>query len=365
MRRTPSVEEFVEGIRAGQRSTLARAITLVESSRPDHHAKARELLRAVRPYTGNAIRVGISGVPGVGKSTFINTFGMHIIEQGHKVGVVAVDPSSQRTGGSILGDRTRMIDLAVAEDAFIRASPSGGHLGGVARATREQMLLLEAAGYDVIIVETVGVGQSEVAVADMVDTFLMLYLARTGDQLQGIKRGILELANVITMNKSDGDEVKAKQAARELSGALRLMRSGEDVPPPLVLTSSGLTGAGIPEVWEAVLEHRQRLIDLGKLESQRAQQQTDWMWHMAVEEVSTLLKYGPAVRAVREDIERQVSTGHISAVEGAEQLLAAFADEPGIRSWKEEAAFEGGSAGQAAAEAAGVVEEIPPSVADD
>lgn len=334
MARGPSVPELIEGIRAGERSHLARGITLVESSRVDHHARARELLRELRPHTGTAIRVGISGVPGAGKSTFINTFGVHLIEQGHRVGVVAVDPSSQRTGGSILGDRTRMSDLAAREEAFIRPSPSGGHLGGVARATRESMLLLEAAGYDVVIVETVGVGQSEVAVADMVDTFLMLYLARTGDQLQGIKRGILELADVITINKADGDEVKAKQAARELSGALRLMRGGGDIPSPLVLTSSGLTGAGLDEVWAAIRTHRKRLEELGRLEQRRAEQQRDWMWTLAVGEVSALLRHGVAGEAARGRIEQEVSAGVISAVEGAEQLLAAFADDPGIQEWR-------------------------------
>ncbi|MBO3142087.1 methylmalonyl Co-A mutase-associated GTPase MeaB [Dermatophilus congolensis] len=344
MRRTPSVEELVEGICAGRRTTLARAITLVESSKPAHQAQARELLRAVRPYTGSAIRLGISGVPGVGKSTFINTFGLFLIDQGYRVGVVAVDPSSQRTGGSILGDRTRMADLAVREEAFIRPSPSGGHLGGVARATRESMLLLEAAGYDVIIVETVGVGQSEVAVADMVDTFLMLCLARTGDQLQGIKRGILELADVITMNKSDGDEMKAKQAARELSGALRLMRTDRSIPPPLVMTSSGLTGVGLEDVWSAVLKHRERLEKLGRLEERRVQQQRDWMWTMAQEEVRQLLRRGEGVAQVRDEVEEAVSAGTLSAVEGAARLLQAFAQDPQLSRWGAEGLGLDGSA---------------------
>ncbi len=337
MRRVPSVEELAEGVRAGRRTLLARAITLVESNRPDHHAKARELLAMIRPYTGNAIRVGISGVPGVGKSTFIDSMGSYLVDQGHKVGVVAVDPSSQRTGGSILGDRTRMANLSMRDEAFIRPSPSGGHLGGVARATRESMLLLEAAGYDVIIVETVGVGQSEVAVADMVDTFLMLYLARTGDQLQGIKRGILELADVIAMNKADGGEQTkvAMAAARELSGALRLMRSGDAIPPPLVLTCSGLHGIGLPEVWEAVLKHRERLITLGRLEERRATQQRDWMWTMADEEVTSLLRNGPTIKAIRAQVEADVAAGRISAVEGTEKVLAAFAAEPQLARWRE------------------------------
>lgn len=322
------VARLAEGIRSGSRSDLARAITLLESRRADHHDRARELLVELRPDTGGSVRLGVSGVPGVGKSTFIDALGMHLIEQGHQVAVLAVDPSSTRTGGSILGDRTRMGRLSTHDDAFVRPSPSAGHLGGVARATRESMLLAEAAGYDVVIVETVGVGQSEAAVADMVDTFLFLGLARTGDQLQGIKRGILELADVVAMNKADGDRLKeAQQAARELTGALRLMRSGEDAPPPFVETCSGLTGAGLDEVWAAVLAHRERLEEAGGLDRRRARQQRHWMWTMAETELVQGLHRSEAVRAIRAEVEAGVETGRLSAVEGTARLLAAYRDE--------------------------------------
>ena len=244
MARSPvSAEEHVRGVLDGSRAAIARAVTLVESTRPDHRRLAQQVLTELLPHAGKAIRIGITGVPGVGKSTFIDTFGTMLTSLGHGVAVLAVDPSSSRTGGSILGDKTRMHRLAADPAAFIRASPSSGTLGGVARATRESMVIMEAAGYDAILVETVGVGQSEIAVAEMVDSFLFLTLARTGDQLQGIKRGILEIADVIAVNKADGPgEVDARKAARELSQAIRLLRGrghGWDVP---VLTCAGLTG---------------------------------------------------------------------------------------------------------------------------
>ena len=252
-----SVADLARGVRERSRAHIARAITLVESSRPDHRERARELLALLAPDTGQGMRVGISGIPGAGKSTFIDALGTRLIERGHRVAVVAVDPSSARTGGSVLGDRTRMAQLTASEDAFVRPSPSGAHLGGVARATREGMLVLEAAGFDVVLVETVGVGQSEVAVAEMVDTFLLLALARGGDQLQGIKRGILEMADVIAVNKADGEHAgDARVAARELSGAMRLMNSDPDARRPPVLTCSAQTGDGLDDVWAAVLEHR-------------------------------------------------------------------------------------------------------------
>src|SRR5947208_3229546 len=223
------VVDLTEGVLAGQRAAIARAITLVESKRADHLADAQQLLRELLPHTGKSVRVGISGVPGVGKSTFIDQLGLNLIAAGHRVAVLAVDPSSGRTGGSILGDKTRMARLAVAESAFVRPSPSAGTLGGVAKATRETMLVMEAAGYDVVLVETVGVGQSEYVVAGMVDSFLFLTLARTGDQLQGMKRGILEIADVIAVNKADGAyQADSEKAARELSAALRLLRGPDD-----------------------------------------------------------------------------------------------------------------------------------------
>ena len=255
MARPVDVAALVEGVRSGQRAAVSRAITLVESSRPEHRTAGRELLTELAPRTepATAIRVGISGVPGVGKSTFIEVLGTRLTAAGHRVGVLAVDPSSVRTGGSVLGDKTRMASLAVDPQAFIRPSPSAGTLGGVARATAQAMAVLEAASYDVVLVETVGVGQSEVTVAGMVDTFLFLTLARTGDQLQGIKKGILEIADVIAVNKADGDrELEARAAARELAGALRLVHGRGEWAPPVV-TCSALTGDGVDEVWERVL----------------------------------------------------------------------------------------------------------------
>ncbi|KGN33736.1 membrane ATPase/protein kinase [Knoellia sinensis KCTC 19936] len=318
-------DELFDGIRAGNRAAIARAITLVESSRPDHRERARVLLTELTAYTGSAVRVGISGVPGAGKSTFTNALGLRLIEAGHKVAVVAVDPSSRRTGGSILGDRTRMAELSASDQAFVRPSPSGRHLGGVARATRESMLVLEAAGYDVVIVETVGVGQNEIAVSEMVDTFLLLTLARSGDQLQGIKRGILELADVIAVNKADGDgEVPAKAAAKDLTAAMRLMLPGADVRRPPVLTCSAQTGAGLDEVWAAVLEHRAHLESEGSLDARRAQQQQDWMWALVESHLEEAVRSTPAVKERRAQIEAAVRSGELSAVDAAAQILDLF-----------------------------------------
>ncbi|WP_116114784.1 methylmalonyl Co-A mutase-associated GTPase MeaB [Austwickia chelonae] len=332
-----------ERVRSGRRLDVARAITLVESSRPDHRAQARELLRELTPHTGAAMRVGISGVPGAGKSTFIDALGTRLIEAGHRVAVVAVDPSSSRTGGSILGDRTRMAQLSASDDAFVRPSPSGGHLGGVARATRESMVVLEAAGYDVVLVETVGVGQSEVAVAEMVDTFLMLALARSGDQLQGIKRGILERVDVIAVNKADGDnEGEARVCARELRGAMRLM-AGDSASAPEVLTCSARTGAGLDEVWSAVTAHRDRLDQEGSLQERRAEQQRSWLWALTETEALDSLHHSPQVLAVRENIEHQVMTGRMAAPEGSRTLLEAFV--AGMLAAQEQTANEPSSAG--------------------
>ncbi len=325
---TETPDPLVEGVRQGRRADIARAITLVESNRRSHRARARRLLRELQPYAGGAVRVGISGVPGAGKSTFIDAMGSRLCERGHHVAVLAVDPSSSRTGGSILGDRTRMGQLASSDNAFIRPSPSGNHLGGVARATRESMIVLEAAGYDVVIVETVGVGQSEVAVADMVDTFLLLTLARSGDQLQGIKRGILERADVIAVNKADGDhEREARVAARELAGAMRLMISDPAARRPPVLTSSSVTGVGLDEVWAAVLAHRSALEEAGSLVGRRAQQQRDWMWTMIDTELTDGIRRSPSVMALRKTLEAEVMAGTLSAVEAASELLRDFAED--------------------------------------
>lgn len=319
-------EKLAEQVLAGTRGGIARAITLAESSKPAHHAIAAQLLRILRPNTGKAIRVGITGTPGAGKSTFIDALGRRLIEAGHKIAVLAVDPTSAKTGGSILGDRTRMGELAQSEHAFIRPSPAGSHLGGVARATRESMLVLEAAGYDVVLVETVGVGQSEVAVAGMVDTFLLITLARAGDQLQGIKRGILEMADVITVNKADGEhEAEARVAARELSLAMRLITSDPDAVRPPVLTSSSYTGKGLDEVWAAILDHRARLESAGELEARRAGQQREWLWALVAGELEDALRNSNAVKAIRGHLEAEVEAGELSALEASERILAAFA----------------------------------------
>ena len=327
MPRKIDVTAYAAGVRAGDRSTLARAITLVESNRPDHRDQAQELLVDLLPDAGGAHRVGITGVPGVGKSTFIDAIGTTLTSTGHRVAVLAVDPSSTRTGGSILGDKTRMNRLATDPAAFVRPSPTSGTLGGVARATRETIVLMEAAGYDTVLVETVGVGQSEVAVANMVDTFLFLTLARTGDSLQGIKKGILELADVIAVNKADGDhEREAAKAARELAGALRLLPAEDpSVWRTPVLTCSGRTGTGLDEVWAKIISHRAALVDAGEFETKRARQQVDWTWSMVRDTLLADLHASPAVRAIVPEIEAQLRAGELTATLAAGRILAAFA----------------------------------------
>ncbi|MGL5440880.1 MAG: methylmalonyl Co-A mutase-associated GTPase MeaB, partial [[Mycobacterium] stephanolepidis] len=271
---------------------------------------------------GEALRVGITGVPGVGKSTTIEALGMYLIEQGHRVAVLAVDPSSTRTGGSILGDKTRMGRLSVHPDAYIRPSPTSGTLGGVAKATRETVVLLEVAGFDVILIETVGVGQSEVTVANMVDTFVFLTLARTGDQLQGIKKGVLELADIVVVNKADGAHaIEAQKAARELSGALRLIYPHDTLWRPPVLTMSALENSGVSEMWDTVLRHREVLTEAGEFGAKRRRQQVDWMWAMVRDAVLDRVLNAPDVKAARADIEQQVREGTLTPALAAEQLL--------------------------------------------
>lgn len=288
---------------------------------------ARQLLTSLIGDTGGAVRVGISGVPGVGKSTFIEALGTHLTGQGHRVGVLTVDPSSARTGGSVLGDKTRMGRLAADPAAYIRPSPTAGTLGGVARATAQAMSVLEAAGYDVVLVETVGVGQSEITVAGMVDTFCFLTLARTGDQLQGIKKGIVEIADVIAVNKADGErEAEARVAARDLSGAIRMVtRGGNSGWLPPVLTCSALRGSGIEEVWAQVLAHREALGEAG-LAAKRAAQQLDFTWALVRDELDQRLLRSEGVRAVRERISSEVLSGVLPATVAAEEILAAFDD---------------------------------------
>jgi LAO/AO transport system kinase len=325
----PDVSRLVEGVRDRDRAAVSRAITLVESNRADHRADARRLLDELTgdPHGPLAVRVGVSGVPGVGKSTFIESLGTRLTAAGHRVGVLAVDPSSVRTGGSVLGDKTRMGRLAADPDAFVRPSPAAGTLGGVARATTQAMMVLEAAAYDVVLVETVGVGQSEVTVAGMVDTFLFLTLARTGDQLQGIKKGILEIADVIAVNKADGDrETEARSAAKELAGALRLVHGREAAWVPPVLTCSALTGAGIDEVWQRVLAHRESLGEDG-LRTKRAHQQLEFTWALVRDELDQRLRDSARVRAVRDDVRGALLSGELVAPVAADRILAAYDEE--------------------------------------
>ncbi|MGI5400789.1 methylmalonyl Co-A mutase-associated GTPase MeaB [Streptomyces sp. CA-135486] len=319
------LDSYVKGVLEGKRAQIARAITLVESTRPDHRTAAQQLLTELLQHAGNARRIGISGVPGVGKSTFIDAFGSMLTGLGHRVAVLAVDPSSTRTGGSILGDKTRMERLSVDPAAFVRPSPSAGTLGGVAKATRESMVVMEAAGYDVILVETVGVGQSETAVANMVDSFLLLTLARTGDQLQGIKKGVLELADVIAVNKADGPhERDARAAARELAGALRLMHPADAAWTPPVLSCSARESTGLDTLWERVEQHRSLLDSTGRLAAKRRDQQIDWAWTMVHDELRDRLRSHPGVRALAPGIEQQVRDGRLTATLAAERILDAF-----------------------------------------
>ena len=316
------VDELAAAVRRRDRAALPRAITLVESTRPDHREQAQQLLLALMPDAGSAHHVGITGVPGVGKSTTIEALGMYLIDRGHRVAVLAVDPSSTRTGGSILGDKTRMPRLAAHADAYIRPSPTSGTLGGVAKATRETIVLLEAAGFDVILVETVGVGQSEVAVANMVDTFVFLTLARTGDQLQGIKKGVLELADIVVVNKADGEHVReARKAARDLSGAIRLIYPRETLWRPPVLTMSALEGTGLEELWETVERHQKVLSEAGEFEARRRAQQVDWTWQMVRDTVLDRMLSNPAVRKARAEVERQVLAGELTPAMAAQQIL--------------------------------------------
>ncbi|SDH63637.1 LAO/AO transport system kinase [Sinosporangium album] len=325
MRSKPALEDYLQGVKSGSLAWIARAITLVESGRADHKELAQKLLVELTPLSGKARRVGITGVPGVGKSTFIDGLGVFLTGEGHRVAVLAVDPSSTRTGGSILGDKTRMARLSVDPAAYIRPSPTSGTLGGVTKATREAMVVVEAAGYDIVLVETVGVGQSETAVADMVDTFLLLTLARTGDQLQGIKKGVLELADVIAVNKADGAyETDARKAARELAGALRLLRSHEATWHAPVLTCSGKEGTGIPELWRQIVHHQDTLSASGELAERRRRQQVGWTWTLVQDRLIHDLRHHPAVAALSPEVERQVLDGALTPALAAERILSAF-----------------------------------------
>ncbi len=314
-------------IRAGRRRALARAITLAESTRPDHRAAAEALLAELLAESGKSIRVGISGIPGAGKSTFIEAFGWHLIEQGHKVAVLAVDPSSPRSGGSLLGDKTRMERLSRDERAFIRPTPTGGSLGGVARRTRDAILLCEAAGFDVILVETVGVGQSEFAVADMVDMFLLLLVPGGGDELQGLKKGIVEIADAVVVNKADGDlAAAADRAVRDYRNALHLLRAASDAWTVPVLRCSALTGEGVGEVAEAVKLFAETMKREGAFETKRSAQSLGWLWQEISEELLTRFRAEPYVTERRGALEQAVEAGRMTPAMAAENLLKGFLD---------------------------------------
>jgi LAO/AO transport system kinase len=317
------VPQMLDRILTGDRTALAQAITLVESSRPDHNERARELIEACLPHTGKSVRLGITGIPGVGKSTFIEALGMHIIrEQGERIAVLAIDPSSPLSGGSILGDKTRMPLLGTNPSAFIRPSPSGGSPGGVAAATREAILLCEAAGFQNVFVETIGVGQSEVAVASMVDFFLVLMLAGAGDELQGIKRGLLELADLVAFNKADGDNRTPSEAARrQLESVLSLFPPQPGNWKPPVVTCSARTGDGIAQIWATILDHRSQMIATGHLDQKRRRQARHAMHESIHRALSDSFFRNPEVRALLPQLERDVMDSRVSASRAAQTLL--------------------------------------------
>jgi len=322
--RAVDVDGLIDGVRGGDRASIGRAITLVESRRADQAEAAQRMLTGLLPHAGQAHRVGITGVPGVGKSTFIDQFGINLIAEGHRVAVLAVDPSSQRTGGSILGDKTRMERLANDPAAFVRPSPAGHTLGGVTRTTRETIVVCEAAGYDVVLVETVGVGQSETIVADMVDFFLVLMLAGAGDELQGIKRGVLELADLIAVNKSDGDNVAAaNRAAADYRMAVRLMSHPSAAWTPPVLTCSGVANVGLTEIWEQIRLHRSTLEASGELARRRQDQEIQWMWSMVEDRLLDALRSDPDVVDLLPGLEAAVRAGTLPPTAAADRLISA------------------------------------------
>jgi LAO/AO transport system kinase len=313
---------YVDGVIAKKRAVIAKSITLIESALPAHQEVAQSIIDSLLPHSGNAMRIGITGVPGVGKSTFIESFGMMLVEQGHHVAVLAVDPSSSKSGGSVLGDKTRMEKLSMHTNAFIRPSPTSGTLGGVAKKTRETMIVCEAAGYDVILVETVGVGQSETSVASMVDFFLILMLAGAGDELQGIKKGIIELADAIAINKADGNNIeRALEARNEYVSALNLMDSQSSVWDVPVLTCSALTTDGLEDIWSTIRDHRQKLTAAGELAEKRRSQSIDWMWSLVQEGLKDRFFRDPDVKVQFQKTIDAVENGLTSPSAAARELL--------------------------------------------
>ncbi|MBX2810178.1 MAG: methylmalonyl Co-A mutase-associated GTPase MeaB [Myxococcales bacterium] len=321
----PSIDLLTKGVLNGERPLLARAITLVESTHPYHRELANRLLSQLRPHAGQAHRVGITGVPGAGKSTFIETLGLRLVGAQHRVAVLAVDPSSTRSGGSILADKTRMTKLGQCQEAFVRPSPSRANLGGVTRVTRETITIVEAAGFDVVLVETLGVGQSEIMVADMVDFFLVLMIAGAGDEFQGIKKGILELADLVAINKADGDNTqRAHQAAAAYQSALRLLAPVHPDWHPPVMTCSAITGDGIEELWSQVLRHQQQSLNNGEWQARRQRQQLRGVWSMVSDTLLHKFHNHPKVKITTETIEAEVLSGSLSPSEAVQRLLTAF-----------------------------------------
>ncbi len=324
-RRELTVAEYAEGVLTGDRVTLGRAITLVESTLPAHEAMAQELLLQLLPHTGKALRLGITGIPGAGKSTFIEALGGRLTTAGHKVAVLAIDPSSTISGGSILGDKTRMQELSASPNAFIRPSPSSGTLGGVTRKTRETLLVCEAFGFDVVIIETVGTGQSETVVDDMVDCFLLLMVAGAGDELQGIKRGVLELADIVAVNKADGDNAERAELARgQYATGLHFMRPKVQSWTPQAVVCSAKTGKGLDELWTLVEAHRKALTQAGDFAAHRQQQHVRWMWSMINERLLSAMREHPAVKERILPLEQAVTEGKVTASQAAIALLEAF-----------------------------------------
>jgi len=322
---TPTAESYADGVISGDRAKLARAITLIESRNAAHQTMAQDMLMALLPRTGNSLRIGISGLPGAGKSTFIDAFGTLLTSRGHKVAVLAVDPTSSRTGGSILGDKTRMARLSVDPNAFIRPSPTGGTLGGVARATREAILVCEAAGFDVVLVETVGVGKSEITVAEMVDFFLVLMIAGGGDELQGIKKGVLEIADMIAVTKADGDnELRAKSTAADYRHAMRIITPASPTWTPPVVTISAMANQGLDELWDKIGHHRRVMTASGERDAKRRDQQIRWMWALVEDRIMARLKAHPATKALIPALEQEIGAGKVTPVVAMERLLTAF-----------------------------------------